>query len=144
MCSVFGQIMIYDTKLQKVSFAQKLLKNFSVRAMGYEEKAKRLALGSSKGDLILRNSENIDETKLIGGEKVLSVHKGAIKDFCFINDSTIISVGFDFAVNKINILTGDKVKLNKGNSNARLWGITINQNTMVASNEKTNCYVLKT
>ena len=143
MSSASGEFSSFDTKSKEVVLIDNFPKSFSTRVMALSSQLNLLAFGNVKGELIFRNIQELDKVQKVNGKINLKVHNGAIKDMCFIDDSSLATVGFDSTLRKVNIISGEINILNDANKLARIWSVTKTADKLVVSNENNELLVFK-
>ena len=133
MGSSSGQLINYNFKSYSTQYAKNMPSRYNIRAMEILEKLQMLIIANVKGELIFRNTTEIDESKAISGKKKIKLHNGSIKDLCVIDDSTVVSIGFDSLVKTINIFSGEIQTLKDSNKTGRLWSLTKNRKQLFVS-----------
>jgi len=135
MSSGSGEFKTFDTQLKTCTAIDNFPNSFHSRVIAISKKNNTLAIGNVNGELIFKNIEDLHKTIKVNGKSRLRVHNGTIKDICFLDDSNLVTVGFDSCIRKVNFLSGAINVLNEFNRSSRLWSMTRSTNGLIISNE---------
>ncbi len=143
MASSNGQLINYNLLNKTKTYSEALPNEFNVRAISSSEKHQLIAFGSVNGELVFRDYNDVNLFKNVSNKKRIKIHNGVVKDLCFIDDSNLVSIGFDSTVKQLNIKTGLISVINEGNISSRLWAMTQSNTQLFVSNAKNELLVFK-